>query len=464
MAAVAGTELLCRPLERSVRALNGPAQAAVPPFSVPLHTPPVLQPVRRDATTDYYELAIREASVEILPGKLTRIWGYNAQFPGPTIHARSGRRTVVRQRNQLRVPISTHLHGSHVSPGNDGHPTDLVAPGATKDFHYPNLQGAASLWYHDHVHHFTSRNIYLGLAGLYLLHDGREARLRLPSGTFDVPLLIQDRSFTPSGALAFRDDHFNVVGNTILVNGRPQPYFQVMARKYRLRFYNASNTRNYRLRLDSGQRLVQIGSDGGLLPAPYTASEIELWPAERADTVVDFSRYPVGSSVVLKNAAADTGLVADVMRFDIVGAAPDDSVVPSRLRPMPPLPRARVTRTMLLGFEGESTNWVINGKRFDHRRIDARPRRGVAEVWRLANRTDQAHPMHLHNQQFRVLDRDGRRPPPGEAGFKDTVRVDPGETVSVLVLYQRYLGRYVFHCHSLPHEDHSMMGQLQVIP
>ena len=463
MGMLAGGALVL-PSERAVRAFTGAGEAAIAPFSVPLRLPPVLRPVRRDSTTDYYDMTTRPAVAEILPGRQTPVWAYGGQFPGPTIRARSGRRVVLRQRNRLRIPITTHLHGGHVASADDGQPTRVILPGRFKDYHYPNLQPAATLWYHDHVHHLTSRNIYMGLAGLYLIADAQEARLGLPAGAYDLPLVIQDRSFTPTGSFAFRDDHFAVVGDTILVNGRPQPFTQVQARRYRLRFVNASHTRSYRLRLEPGEPLVQIASDDGLLAAPHPTAEIELWPAERAEAVVDFSRFPVGSSVVLKNAAGEQS-TADVMRFDVVAAAgPDTSRVPSHLRTIPRPPPAQVTRTILLGFDRPHTNWVINGKPFDPRRVDARPRRGVPEVWRIVNRTGMTHPFHFHNQHFRVLDRNGRQPPPGEAGFKDTVAVHPGETVRVLTRFDRYLGRYVYHCHTLPHEDHSMMAQLEVVP
>ena len=321
MGALAGAALVL-PSERAVRAFTADPGSGVAPFSVPLTVPSVLRPSRRTATTDFYDVDIREAMAELLPGRRTRIWGYDGLFPGPTIRARRGRRVVVRQHNRLRVPVNVHLHGGHVAALDDGHPMRLIRPGKFKDYHYPNLQPAATLWYHDHVHHFTSRNIYMGLAGLYLLADPREAALRLPSGPFDVPLVLQDRTFRSDGSLLFRPNHFSVVGNTLLVNGRPQPFFAVSARRYRLRFVNASNSRSYRLRLSSGQPLIQIASDGGLLRAPHPTREIELWPAERAEAIVDFSGQTPGSSVVLEN-AADGGSAGQVMRFDITGPAPD---------------------------------------------------------------------------------------------------------------------------------------------
>jgi spore coat protein A, manganese oxidase len=187
---------------------------AVAPFTVPLPSPPVLQPVRTDASTDYYEIVQKPAKVEILPGHTTEVWGYNGIFPGPTIEARSGRTVVVRQINELPVPVSTHLHGGVTPADSDGYPTDLILPqgwdpdraphtygGAhsstqrVKDYRYPNAQRGATLWYHDHRMDFTGPQVYRGLAGFYLLRDAVEDALPLPKGEKDIPLMIADRTF-----------------------------------------------------------------------------------------------------------------------------------------------------------------------------------------------------------------------------------------------------------------------------
>ncbi|HVM15694.1 MAG TPA: cell wall-binding repeat-containing protein [Egibacteraceae bacterium] len=434
-------------------------------FTVPLAVPPVLVPTSSDAATDYYHITMREADLEVWPGQLTRMWTYDGVFPGPTIKARSNRRAVVTQVNQLAVPTSVHLHGAHVSPESDGHPNDVIEPGWSKVYVYPNRQRGSTLWYHDHVMHDTSRNIYMGLAGAYLVSDDAEEELDLPGGDHDIPLVITDRSFAADGSLAFTDSHNSVVGTTILVNGRPWPYLQVAARRYRLRFINASNSREYVLALESGTDLVQIASDGGLLAAPYATPSIRLSAAERAEVVIDFSDVPVGTSVVLKNlgGSAFHG-TDDIMRFDVVGQAADPSKLPATLRTMPPAAAAGIVRDVDLGFSDALGLWVIDGKPFDPDRVDATPRREVPEVWRVHNSSGAPHPFHIHLDAFRVLDRDGVPPHPGEAGWKDTVIVDPGETVSLLARFTIFAGPYVYHCHNLAHEDHDMMAQLQLLP
>lgn len=272
------------------------------PFRVPLPVPPVKRPVRTDGTTDYYEIVQRESAVEIVSGYQTPIFGYDGIFPGPTIESRSGRRTVVRHRNELPVPVVVHLHGGHTPPESDGYPVDLVLPQSasghdwvahgmagdvsegSRDYIYPLDQRAATLWYHDHRMDFTGPQVYRGLAGLHIVRDDEEDALPLPREEREIPLLICDRAFGADGSFRYPamdpalhhqpgvDDehHEGVLGDVILVNGAPWPVLEVAAARYRFRILNASNARRYRLALDPAPEggLVQIGSDGGLLPHP----------------------------------------------------------------------------------------------------------------------------------------------------------------------------------------------------
>ncbi|MEV6977718.1 multicopper oxidase domain-containing protein [Kitasatospora sp. NPDC093806] len=283
------------------------------PFQVPLPVPAVLAPVRSDGTTDYYDITQRVARLEILPGLHTEAWTYGGTFPGPTLVARSGRRLVVRHRNELPVPSVVHLHGGHTPADSDGYPVDLLMPVGTSDdnrfarptagpsgtptapttpgmpgmpgmpgpggqagatylgrtitgertYTYPGNQRAATLWYHDHRMGFTGPGVWRGLAGFHLIHDDEEDALPLPRGERDLPLLLADRSFAADGSFRYpagdpdlavpgvTDDYMNgVLGDVILVNGAPWPRVAVDRARYRLRVLNASNTRLYRLELD----------------------------------------------------------------------------------------------------------------------------------------------------------------------------------------------------------------------
>ncbi|MCL4370282.1 MAG: multicopper oxidase domain-containing protein, partial [Chloroflexi bacterium] len=303
-------------------ALPAGAQTALRPLPIPR----TLSPIQSDSTTDYFLLTMKQAQVEILPGLETTIWGYDGEFPGPTIRARSGRSVVVRQINELPERMSVHLHGGHVAPDSDGHPTDLIPPGASRDYIYPNSQDACTLWYHDHAMDATAPHVYRGLAGMYIIEDDFEKDLPLPRGDYDVPLVIQDRSFNPDGSLSYTLTSQGMMGgmmggmrglgggmmgggmmgmmgdrvflgNTVLVNGAVQPYLEVATRRYRFRLLNGSNAREYSLALSSGRPFVQVGTEGGLLPAPVSRSSILVAPGERADVIVDFSPHEPGQSV-----------------------------------------------------------------------------------------------------------------------------------------------------------------------
>jgi spore coat protein A len=479
-----------------------PSKAKLPePFKVPLPVPPVLEPVRTDAGADYYEITQKAGRVEILPGLQTEVWGYDGIFPGPTVESRSGRKIIVRQRNELPVPVSTHLHGGRTPPESDGYPTDLILPkgqgrGSSehgsvgehshffKDYRYPNEQRAATLWYHDHRMDFTGPQVWRGLAGFHIIRDDEDDALPLPKGERDVPLMICDRSFDEDGSFLYpsldpalqgkpgvEEDYMDgVLGDTILVNGAPWPFMEVSATKYRFRILNASNARRYELALEPANHatFVQVGSDGGLLGAPIGHRTIRIAQAERFDVVVDFSKYCVGDEITLRNRMGE-GKTADVMRFRVARKVNDDSTVPRRLSDMAEFhglieSSARRTREFRFTRVADSgrTMWGINGEPFDPGRMTARPELGSTEVWHL-RAAPAAHPIHLHLVRFKVLSRNGRKPLPTDAGWKDTVALASGEEARVLVRFDGYRGRYVFHCHNLEHEDMMMMANFEVV-
>jgi FtsP/CotA-like multicopper oxidase with cupredoxin domain len=453
--------------------------AKVRRFELPFRTPPVLAPVSTDATTDYYEVTQMKNRVELLPGLRTEVWGYNGLFPGPTIRARSGRRAVVRQTNALPEPVSVHLHGGVQRPESDGYPTDAIPPGGTKEYDYANARRGATLFYHDHAMDLTGPHVYMGLSGMYVLEDEVEGRLPLPTGDFDVPLIIQDRSFRPDGSFAFRPhDPSNVFaefGTTILVNGVPWPRFPVAARRYRFRILNASASSSYGLALSNGQPLIQIATDGGLLDRPVPLSALTLASAERADVVVDFGALPPGTTVDLLNTLGG-GDQDRIMRFEVTRPASDDSQVPDTLAPLERLSEAQAEGTRDFVFAPTPQprfppfRWTINGRLFDPAEVAARVPLERVEIWRFDNRTlglgpaaRQEHPVHVHLVNFLVLDRDGKPPQAYERGWKDTVLVGIDETVRVIARFGPFRGKYVLHCHNLAHEDHAMMANFVVV-
>ncbi|NEQ46841.1 MAG: multicopper oxidase family protein [Leptolyngbya sp. SIOISBB] len=473
-------------------------------FEVPLPIPPVLSPAYSDETTDYYEIKIQKARVEILPGTTTEIWGYNGLFPGPTIRQQGGnpntegRQSVVRFINELGkdehdcdINAVIHLHGMASLPQYDGFATDFVPPGHFKDYIYPNDR-AATIWYHDHAIDQTARNVYQGLAGMYIVEDEFERNLPLPKGQYDVPLLIRDAFFEQIGTeakLVFDDrDRRSTYGDVALVNGVPWPRMAVANRKYRFRLLNISPSRGFQLalsrdlnRLTLGEKMVVIASDGGLLETPVELStpyqKLKLGMAERYEIIIDFSQYEIGESVYLKNIGFSGSIDSDtrihtLMRFDVMRDEPDDSVIPKKLREVKRLSVADADRTRTFRFERSFDQWLINGKGWNENRVDANPGLGDIEIWEFVNPgSGWFHPIHVHLIDMQMLDRNGMPVRPYEQGWKDVFHLGEFEKVRVIGEFgprnpefmKRFIhGKFMMHCHNLVHEDHSMMTVFEV--
>jgi spore coat protein A len=495
--------------------------SSLAPFVDALPLPAVAQPiVGSPGAAAYYQLAAREVMQRLhrdLP--LTRVWGYGGSYPGPTIEARKGLPVTVTWINDLRVVetgalrtthalavdtclhgpdmtgdvpvLVTHLHGGHVPVASDGYPDASFPPGQQSTlYEYPNNQLAATLWYHDHALGLTRLNVYMGLAGFYLLRDDAEDALNLPRGEFEVPLAIQDRSFNGDGSLRYYDEwHDHFFGDYVLVNGKVWPYFVVKQGKYRFRVLDGSNSRVYRLALSNGAAFAQIGSDTGLLPAPVPMTQLTLTPGERADIVIDFAPYPAGTELILTNDApapfpgtSGVGVIPNVMKFVVSNLAGDTDPLPATLVAVPRIAEtSAVTQRNLVLRQMPNSQcpsqmdgmWMINGLTFDD--ITEMPRLGTTEIWAWVNRSGIAHPMHMHLVSFQVLDRQpidvvtgsptGPRVQPlaNEMGWKDTVQAPPATITRVIARFEDYAGRYPYHCHILEHEDHEMMRQFEVV-
>ena len=513
------------------------------PFVDALPLPAPAQPVSGSVGgVATYDIAMREVQQQLhseLPA--STVWGYGdgptgAAYPGPTIEATTDLPVTVNWINDLRdtsqvgdplrtnhyLPVDTcphgaedsakavvHLHGGHVPSDVDGHPEATYLPGNQETYVYPNNQDAATLWFHDHALGITRLNVYMGLAGFYLVRDPVEAALGLPSGEYEIPLAIQDRSFNTDGTLKYpsvwQDMFF---GETMLVNGKVWPRHDVKQGKYRLRLLDGCNSRVLTLQFCPGTNTLPcpspatfqlIGQEGGLLPAPVSLTEITLGGGERADIVVDFAPYASGTSVYLQNTAPapypgtpGEGELNDVMRFDVLAQTGFTDPVPGSLRSMEVLNEGNAVehRTLELvkgpgdacspfAWEVVSTdglNGAVLGSRWED--ITELPELGTTEVWSFINRSGVTHPMHMHLVFFQVLDRQSFDevgglvvptgspvpPPAREVGWKDTVRVGPNEIVRVIARFEDYEGLFPYHCHILEHEDHEMMREFQVVP
>jgi spore coat protein A len=476
LSVLGGASLIARTGIGCTHATEPARLAPIPRFGLPLKIPPVLEPTVRTASHDEYAIVQRETAQEILPGRLTKIWGYQGLFPGPTIRVRRDRLAVVRHTNQLPTHTVVHLHGGVTPPDSDGYAADMVGPGASRTHTYPNRQRAATLWYHDHAMDKTGENVFRGLAGFYIVEDDEEQALSLPRGPFDVPLLFQDRAFNADGSFAYDTvRHMGFEGDVMLVNGVPWPKMEVSTRKYRFRLLNGSNARLLQLALNSTEPFTLIGTDGGLLAAPVTVTSLPLAMAERAEVIVDFSRYAVGTQLFLTNTREKTPF-ARIMRFDVVKREPDDARVPARLSDPGFLERPKTATTRTWSFRARFSFrelptpivWTINGKRFDLNRSDAAVSLGDVELWRFRNEApirfvSGPHPTHVHLAHFQIVERNGQSPLIHERGWKDTLALDVGEEVVVLLRCEQFRGRYMLHCHNLEHEDHAMMARFDVI-
>jgi FtsP/CotA-like multicopper oxidase with cupredoxin domain len=453
------------------------------------------------------------------------IWGFEgntpgATSPGPTIHARYGQPILCRVRNALpqfssgfgSPEISTHLHNMHTPSESDGYAGDffsptkagptLSAPGAFKDHFWPNLyagidefggigdprEALGSLFYHDHTEGVTAPNVLKGLAGRYNIFDdldsgSEQSGLRLPSGAYDYPLTFGDRRFDVNGQLTF--DQLNpegVVGDKVAVNGKIEPVLRVARRKYRFRLLNSGPTRFYELYLQNrGANAVftftLIAADGNLLPAPVAnQTNVRIAPAERADIVIDFARFPLGTELYLVNMlvqettrrpdkvqAPGTRLMKIVV--DRNPAEPDTSQVPSVLRPLRPLPGAdelALLPVRRFNFERSAGLWAVNGRFFNVFEPAATPARGSAEIWEFTNIDNGwQHPIHVHFEEGRILSKSVNGVPvaipPIERGRRDVFLVGENMTMRVLFRFRDFQGKYMMHCHNLTHEDHAMM-------
>jgi spore coat protein A, manganese oxidase len=456
----------------------------------------------------YYRIPIRQFEAKIHRDmKPTRLWGYGATSPGPTFEMRSGQGVLVEWVNELPgthfLPIDhsihgaeadkpevrtvAHLHGGKVPPESDGYPEKWFVPGKSAVYHYPNRQDAATLWYHDHTLGINRLNIFAGLLGAYIVRDDFEDGLNLPRGKYEVPLMLYDRIFDldsqlnyPVSGDANKPWTPEVFGDAILVNGKLFPYLEVEPRKYRFRILNGSNARFFHLTLENGPPFQQIGTDQGLLPASLRLERVNLAPAERADVVIDFAPA-AGRKVVMNNEAFT------VMQFRVATkGASDNSSLPERLRPVPKMEESSAAKTRMLSLVEvddpvqRPVTMLLNNSHWNMP-VTENPTLDSTEIWGLVNTTDDAHPIHLHLVRFQILDRRSFDvaaywatgqvkytgpvipPEPSEAGWKDTVRADPGMVTRIITRFEGFAGRYVWHCHILEHEDNEMMRPFDVI-
>ena len=395
------------------------------------------------------------------------MWTYGGTYPGLTIRRPTGQSTRITFTNNLPPlarEMTVHHHGNHSLPIDDGYVIGadfLIPTGGSRTYTFDGIEDGGNergtmQFYHDHRMDETGLNVWMGLEGLYIIDDPADPA-SLPSGEYELPLVIADRQFDAENQIQYYYDPSGVVGDKVLINGVYQPYLDVADRKYRLRFLNGANARVYLLALSDGGAFTQIGTESGLLPVPVVRDTMEFGPAERLDVVVDFAGK-LGQDVYVMDGHKGIPL----LKFRVSRhVATDESSVPATLRALPELGEPTITRNF--SFDYTANHWTINGQRFDRDRSDAHPVLGATEKWVFTNPTGSVHMVHIHDVDQQCVSRNGGACHPYET-MKETWNVAPGETLEIKMKFTDHLGKYMFHCHILEHEDDGMMTQFEVVP
>ena len=481
--AVGGVAAAYGGIRWSRRGISGPSR--------PLAIPPLLEG-RAEAGAQNYDLELGKGVSQFVEGMETPTFGINGNYLGPTLKLQAGSNIRLNVQNNIGQQSTLHWHGFHLPASADGGPHQVIEDGTSWTPEFEVKQQASTFWYHSHMVPSTGFQVYHGLAGMIIVEDEKANGLGLPQdyGVDDVPLVLQDRRFASGGGFEYLtsmpDQMMGMKGNTLLVNGTLNPYFIARSDTLRLRILNGSNARFYTLAFSDNRSFHQIASDGGLLDSPVQTNAITLAPAERAELIVDLSD---GKSVRLQSTTPSLGggmmgggIMSGIMGgnedFDVLDIRPDQSrrpaiALPERLNTLatPDPARAVRTRSFTLGMGGMMMGggggeMSINGRPMDMNRIDEVARLGTEEIWVINNPTMMPHPFHIHDVQFRILDRNGVPPDMGERGNKDVVVVNPNERVRVLLGFSDYAdpdSPYMYHCHILEHEDAGMMGQFTVV-
>ncbi len=465
----AATVCGARPLAVAVAVAT--TRTPVSPDSFP--SPPVLR--NESSTRGRVELTLvaEPGRLSLRPGTTSGVWAYNGTVPGPTLEVHEGDHVVVHFLNRLPETSGIHWHGMHLPADMDGGPMQPVPAGGTYDYVFTVPVGTAgTYWYHPHPDARTGHQIARGLYGALIV---RPAHDPLPASIAERLLVLSDNRLGADGELDFpeplsprgqADEVNGREGDLLLVNGRAAPTISIRSGEVqRWRVINASASRVYRLAIP-GHTLLHVGSDGGLFERPVAVPEIVVASSERVEILVR-GEGPPGTSTTLQalpydryvpqTRPASWNVARDLLTLRTSGGPPAAPVaLPATLRPVPALDTALVTATRVVSL----SQGMINGRTMDMTRADVTAPLGATEIWQVENLVGMDHPFHLHGFRFQVLDRDGVPEP--YRSWKDVVNVRRHETVRLVVRYDDFAGRWMFHCHILDHEDHGMMGVLDV--
>ncbi len=446
-------------------------------------------------TSTNINLTLQTGITQFYSGVDVNTLGANGSLLGPTLIMNQGDNVNIMVDNQLADTTTIHWHGMHVSPENDGGPHTTIAPNTIWNPQFTVLDKAGLFWYHPHLHMQTNKHVSRGIAGMIIVKDAEEAALTLPRtyGIDDFPMIIQSKGFDATGEIEWMGH----IDSMLLVNGTVDPFLNAPAQMVRFRILNGSSQRVYKLGLTNNQPFQLIGTDGGLLNAPVQLTRYQIAPGQRADVLVDLSALQ-GQSIQFMNYGTEIGNAIygssqpgmapfmtlpgyssnplngnDFVILDINVQAPTASPVtttPTTLTNIVPLVEGTQQITRALTFTSQNQiagPFLINGSTFNHDVVDYTVPLGNREIWTLTNQTPIAHPFHIHDVQFQILDINGATPPPELQGLNDVVLVPAGQgTVRFIADFLDFANDtipYMFHCHMLQHEDQGMMGQFLVV-
>lgn len=460
---------------------------------------PLTIPDTLNGTT--FNLSVQTGSFQFFPPNVTPTYGVNGNFLGPTLFMNKWDSVTINVTNNLPAQTTMHWHGLHLPAVCDGGPHQVIAPGTTWSPVFRVLNEAGTYWYHPHGDMVTELQVTRGIAGMIIIRDSTEAGYQLPRtyGVDDFPLVVQSKSFDVLYQLA----PYTVDDSIMMVNGTIDPYLQVPQQVVRLRLLNGSANRAYNFGLENDSLFYIISSDGGLLSQPVAATRLILSPGERAEILVDFSSYNTSQSIYLKSYASElprgymgadsvgnaqigipdyynnplNGADFTILRLDVIAATANPvTTIPAGFAPVVPIPEAQATVSRTIDITPDTSivgpvaivegPFFMNGSTFDMDSVNVVCYLNDIEIWTLINQSMVAHPFHMHDIQFYVLDINGNPPPAHLAGRKDVITVDPFDTLRFITQFTNFADTatpYMYHCHLLHHEDEGMMGSFIVV-
>ncbi len=448
-----------------------------------------------------FNLNVQSGTQTFYNGVPTPTFGINGNWMAPTIIVNKGDSITLNVTNSLAVKTTMHWHGLHVAAMNDGGPHQIINQATTWSPSFKVRNNAGTFWYHPHGANQTEQQVSKGLAGLMIVKDSAENTLSLPRtyGVDDIPLIIQSKAFDVLQQIAIATD----MDTALFVNGTLNPYFNAPAQVVRFRLLNGSSLRTYNFGFSNGQTFYQVATDGGLLDTALALSRLKLSPGERVEILVNFSGM-LSQTLYLKSFAselpmgiygadsvgygADTipeyesnflnGADFNLLQINVIAqTASPVTNIPTALIPYTPFNQATATnfRTIvmdtirLLSFEAPNRAegpFGMNNRTFDMDSINETVYLNTTEIWTLINKTLVAHPFHIHDVQFNVIEKSGLPPHPTERGWKDVILVMPNDSVKFITRFETFadpMTPYMYHCHLLHHEDDGMMASFLVI-